>query len=177
MLPRSVARLCLASVALGLAACSDPPGRDLAGFRLGMPQDDVMEIVRGHGTFTCQLRGTIPRLTTCEGTTTDGPVQVIIRNGETVSISLVLDPGGRRPQRAIRRFVRKLGDPAWQERPFPPLDPDHGYHTLWMNRDSTRALALVCSGRRLEPPCTAELSRSEPAMVQARLDTLLGIHR
>lgn len=78
----------------------------------------------------------------------------------------------------MRRFVRRFGAPAWRDRPHAmPSDTTPVYHTLWLDRDSTRALAMMCVGERLVPPCVAELARTSPAAVEAKLDTLLRIRR
>lgn len=165
-------------VAAPMAGCGGGPPRELAGFSLGMSQEQVMEEARRMGGFTCHVRGTRPRLTACEGQTPDGTVQVTVQDNATVAIALVRDPAGRNPQRQMRRFVKGFGDPAWRDRPFPTRsDPSQGLHTIWLSADSTRAMALVCAGRRLEPPCTAELAVTSPAQVLAALDGLMGIQR
>jgi hypothetical protein len=161
---------------VALTGCGRSPPKEMAGFGLGMSQDQVVTEAARHGGFTCHLSGTRPRLATCAGTTAQGPARVRVRENQVVAVSLEMDPGGRRPQRAMRRFTRRFGEPAWEERPFPtPFDSITGYHTLWLNRDSTRALGVVCAGRRLAPPCTAELSRTSPDAVEMKLDSLLGI--
>jgi hypothetical protein len=166
------------ALAAPLAACGGGPPRELAGFALGMSQEQVMAQARRTGGFTCHLHGTRPRLTTCQGHTPDGEVQVIVQENMTVAISLVREPSGRNPRRQMRRFVKGFGDPAWRERPYPSrFDTVQGYHTLWVNSDSTRSLALVCAGRRTEPPCRAMLEVTTPGDVHASLDSLLGIQR
>jgi hypothetical protein len=173
--PRLAAAL---SVALILTGCGGGPPRDLAGFTLGMSQDQAMARVRSIGGFTCHVRGTIPRLTSCEGATSEGVVKVVIRDDVTVGVSLRTEPAGRNPRRKMRRFVKGFGDPAWRERPYPTrFDPLEGYHTFWLDRDSTRSIAMVCAGQKLEPPCTAELALTSPAAVHSTLDALLGIER
>jgi hypothetical protein len=166
------------ALAVPLAACGGGPPRELAGFALGMSQEQVMAQARRTGGFTCHLHGTRPSLTTCQGHTPDGEVQLVVRDNVTVAVSLVREPPGRNPRRQMRRFVKGFGDPAWRERPYPSrFDTGQGYHTLWVNSDSTRSLALVCVGRRTEPPCTAVLEATTPAAVHASLDRLLGIQR
>jgi hypothetical protein len=162
-------------VALVMAGCGGSPPRELAGFALGESQEEVLARARPGG-FTCHLRGTVPRVTACDGDTDEGHARVVVRNDATVFISLDLDPGGRNPQRVMRRYVRRFGTPAWTERPYPPAEADR-FHTLWLDRDSTRALAMICSGRGLAPPCTAELTRTTPRQVQTRLDSILNIRR
>lgn len=165
-------------VAMGMAGCGGGPPRDLAGFALGTPGDQAMAKVRSLGGFTCHVRGTIPRLTTCDGTTSEGAVQVVIRDDVTVSVSLRTEPSGRNPRRQMRRFSKAFGDPAWRERPYPTrFDPVEGYHTFWLDKDSTRSIAMVCAGPKLEPPCNARLALTSPAAVHATLDSLLGIRR
>lgn len=168
---------CLAFVlSLCLTGCGGSPPTSLAGFTLGMSQEAVLAETAAQGNFNCRLRGVAPAVTLCEGITADGQVRVVVHDGAAVSVSLQLEPAGRRPERAVNRFVRRFGAPAWRERPYPPREP-RGYHTLWLDRDSTRSLAMICSGRRLEPPCSAELSRTAPSTVQAQLDALLEIQR
>jgi hypothetical protein len=176
---RTAARLSLFAVmAAAMAGCGGGPPRELAGFSLGMSREQVMAEARRTGGFTCHIRGTRPRLTTCEGQTPDGTVQVTVRDDTTEAVALVRDPSGRNPQRQMQRFVKGFGDPAWRDRPFPTRsDPSQGLHTLWLSADSTRSMALVCAGRRLEPPCTAELAVTSPAQVHAFLDDLMGIQR
>lgn len=165
-----------AALVLALAACGGGPPEDLAGFAPGMSQEQVVETARAAGSFTCRLQGTQPRITTCEGPTPEGTVRVFVRDGVARSVTLVRDPGGSNPRRAMRRFVRRFGDAAWRERPFPRRGaPVQGYHTIWLNQDSTRALAAVCAGTEFRPPCVLELATTSPAGVLAKLDTLLGI--
>jgi hypothetical protein len=176
---RTAARLSLLAVmAASMAGCGGGPPRELGGFSLGMSQEQVMAEARRAGGFTCHVRGTRPRLTTCEGETPDGTVQVTVREDTTVAVALARDPSGRNPQRQMRRFVRGFGDPAWRDRPFPNRsDPTQGFHTLWLSADSTQSIALVCAERRLQPPCTAEIAVTSPARVHASLDALMGIQR
>lgn len=165
-------------LALALAGCSGSPPRELGGFGLGMSQEQVVEESRRRGGSTCQLTGTRPRLTVCQGFQPGDRYRVTVVDDATASIHLRMDPGGRRPQREVRRFVRRFGTPVWRERPTPPaIESAGGYHTYWIDRDSTRSLALVCADRGLVPPCSAELARTSPAAVEAKLDTLLGIRR
>lgn len=173
------ARPLLAAVpwlAVGLAGCGGDPPKELGGFSLGMSQEQVLEESRRQGGSTCHLKGTRPRLTVCQGSEPGREFRVVVLDDAIASIRLEMEPAGRRPQRAIRRFVRRFGDPVWRERPYPPsLDVAPGYHTLWVNGDSTRSLAMICAGRRLVPPCSAELARTTRSTVEAKLDTLLGI--
>jgi hypothetical protein len=166
----------LAALALVLPSCGRGPPRALSGFSLGMPQDEVLERARKLGGFTCSIRGTRPPVTICEGPTADGEVLVTVRDDEVVRVGLRRVPEGRRPQRDMRRFVSRYGDPAWRERPYPSrFEPLEGYHTLWLNRDSTRWVAAICHGQRLEPPCSIDLAVTSPAGVRLLLDGLLGI--
>jgi hypothetical protein len=176
---RTAARLALLAVmAAPMTGCGGGPPRDLAGFSLGMSQEQVLAEARRTGGFTCHVRGTRPRLTTCEGQTLDGTVQVTVRDDTTVAVALARDPAGRNPQRQMWRFVKGFGDPAWRDRPFPNrAEPTQGFHTLWLSADSTRSMALVCAQRRLQPPCAAELAVTSPARVHASLDHLMGIQR
>jgi hypothetical protein len=176
---RTAARISLIAImGAPVAGCGGGPPRELAGFGLGSSQEQVMAEARRTGGFTCHVRGTRPRLTTCEGQTADGLVKVTVRDDTTVAVVLVRDPVGRNPPRQMRRFVKGFGDPAWRDRPFPNrADPIQGFHTLWLSADSSRSMALVCAERRLQPPCTAELAVTSPARVLAALDDLMGIQR
>jgi hypothetical protein len=166
----------VACVTLGAAGCRDEPPRSLAGFALGMSQERAMAEARSHGGFTCSVRGTQPRQSVCEGDTPDGPVRVLVHQDTLVEVTVRMDPDVRNPRRAMRHFVRKFGEPAWRERPYPSrFAPLEGHHTLWLDRDSTRSVALVCDGPRLEPPCLVELAATSPARVLATLDSLLEI--
>lgn len=168
------AALGAAGLALAAAGCGGDPPRSLAGFSLGMSQERVMDAVRARGGFTCNVRGTRPPMTSCEGPSEDGPVRVVVRQDTAVEIALLMDPDVRNPRRAMRRYVRPFGPPAWRERPYPSRAAAvEGYHTLWLDRDTTRAIALVCAGRDLVPPCTVELTRTSPARILAVLDSLL----
>lgn len=162
------------------AACGGEPPRSLAGFELGQTQEQVLEAARSRGGFDCRLRSSRPPLAVCEGPTEQGTVTVLVRGDSVVSVRLRIEPGDAddRPRAAIRRFVRPFGDPAWRDRPYPPrsLPPDR-FHTQWIDGDSLRSLALICAHEDLGPPCTAELTATRPAAVEARRDTLLGIRR
>jgi hypothetical protein len=163
---------------LTLAGCGRSPPSELGGFGLRMSQEQVVAESRARTGSTCHLTGTRPRLTVCQGFDPGGDFRVVVLDDAITSIRIRLEPEGRRPQRAVRRFVKKFGDPVWRERPYhSPLDPAAGYHTLWLSRDSTRSLALICADRGLAPPCFAELTRTSPTAVEAKLDTLLGIRR
>lgn len=163
---------------LALIGCGGEPPAELAGFALGLSQADAADVARSYGTFTCRYRGVRPPAMTCEGTTPEGAVRVFVEDDVTRSIRLGLEPAGADPRRAMQRFVDGFGDPAWRERPVPPRARTvEGYHTMWVSEDSTRALATVCAGTELEPPCVAELTTTSPAGVAAKLDTLLGLRR
>lgn len=165
-------------LAATLAGCRGSPPNALAGFRLGMTQEQVLQEGRRHGDFTCNIRGTVPRLMTCHGPTTHGALRVSVRDDVTTYLGVYMDAEGARPERVTRRFVRRFGTPAWKERPHPmPFDSIDGYHTFWLARDSTRALGMTCVGKGLVPPCFAELTRTSPAAVEAKLDSLLRIRR
>ena len=171
-------RLAIGCMVLAIAGCGGGPPAELAGFALGMTQAEAADVARGHGSFTCRFRGVHPPTMTCDGGTPEGAVRVFVEDDVTRSITLRPDPGGADPQAAMRRFVDGFGDPAWRERPVPPRSPTvEGYHTLWVNEDSTRALATVCAGPGLRPPCLVELATTSPAGVAAKLDTLLGLRR
>lgn len=169
-----------------LAGCGGEPPSELAGFELGRTQGEVLEEAERRGGFDCRLRGTRPRVAICEGPAEEGWIGVTVRNDSVARLVLRLSgsEGADEPRsdddarRAVRRFVRGFGEPAWRDRPVPPRsDPPEGYHTLWLPEDSSRALALVCAAEELGPPCTATLTPSSPAAVEAKLDTLLGIRR
>jgi hypothetical protein len=163
-------------LAVVVAGCGGSPPTELAGFQLGMSQEAAMTEVRERGGFTCRLTASRPRLTTCEGPTPDGDVRLVVRDDALIWIRLRMDPAGPRPERAVRRLVGRPGDPAWRERPyFMPPDSAPAYHTLWVDRDTTRTLSLLCADRRLAPPCYAELTRTSPPAVEAKLDSLMGI--
>lgn len=166
-----------ASLLLLLAACGGEPPETLGGFALGITQDEMLEQARARGDFGCRLRASRPPLATCEGPTEEGTVTAVARDGAVVRITLRLEwPGEGRPDRAVRRFADPFGEPAWRDRPLPPRSPTvEAYHTLWLDADSTRSVALECRGPDLAPPCAAELRATSPASVRARRDTLLGI--
>lgn len=179
-MPRTPRPLLLSLTVLGLAlpACGGSPPRELGGFGLHMSQEQVVVESRGRGASSCTLTGTRPRLTVCEGFEPGEQYRVVVLDDTTTSIRLRMAPDGRRPERELRRFARTFGDPAWRERPAPmPGESARGYHTLWLDRDSSRALALTCRDRRLVPPCYAELTRTSPAAIEATLDSLLNIRR
>jgi hypothetical protein len=162
---------------IGLTGCGGEPPEQLGGFELGLTQDEMLAAARERGGFACRLRSSRPKLAACEGPTEDGIVTVTARADTVVRIELRLAPGADDdPARAVRRFARPFGDPAWRDRPLPPraTTPER-YHTLWLDEDTTRSVALACDGAELAPPCTAELRPTSPAAVRARRDTLLGI--
>jgi hypothetical protein len=165
-------------LALASAGCGGSPPTELAGFSLAMSQEQVITESRRRAQATCHIKGTRPRVTVCEGVGPDEEFRVIVVNDTTTHIRVTMRPDGRRPQRVMRRFTRAFGKPVWRERPHqPPLHANTGFHTLWLNRDSTRAVALVCADTRLAPPCAVELARTSPPAVEAILDELLGIRR
>lgn len=172
-------RVALLAGFVAVPGCGGGPPESLAGFALGHDQAQTMEIARSLGGFQCRLRSSRPKLTVCEGPVDEGIVGVVVRDDTVVSVSLRLEPApDDRPRRVIRRFARPFGDPVWRDRPYPPLElPPRGYHTLWVDDDTARAIALVCDGEQLTPPCTAELTPISPAGLEARLDTLMGIRR
>lgn len=162
-----------------VTGCGGEPPEGMGGFRLGESQEEVVAAARARGGFECRLRATSPSLAVCEGPAEEGVVSVLVRNDSLVRVSLRLDPGeDEDAERFMRRFVSSFGDPAWRDRPQAPGSvPPERYHTLWLDEDSSRGLALVCAGPRLQPPCTAELAETTPMGVHAKLDTLLGIRR
>lgn len=146
--------------------------------RLGMTQQEVLDAVRARGGFNCRLRASRPKLTVCEGPAEGGALTVVVEGDSVVRLELRLDAGGENPRRTVRRFVKPFGDAVWRDRPQPPrASTPEGYHTLWLDEDTTRGIALVCAGSGLAPPCTAGLAETTPQRVQARLDSLLGIVR
>ena len=169
----------LATATLVLAGCGGEPPEELGGFTLGLTQQELLDAARTRGGFGCRLRATRPKQAICNGPAEEGEVQVTARGDSVESIALRLDPGAdERPERVIRRFVKPFGEPAWRDRPLPPRAPTpESYHTFWIDADSIRALGMACAGPGLQPPCTAELTETTPAGVQAKLDTLLGIRR
>jgi hypothetical protein len=159
--------------------CEGSPPETLGGFGLGLTQSELMEEARLRGGWGCRLRASRPPLTICEGPVEEGTVTVTIEGDSARSVRLRMAPDpDDDPGRAVRRWAGDFGTPLWRDRPYPPRsDPPTGYHTYWANEDSTRSLALVCAGREMAPPCTAELERASPVRVRATLDSLLGITR
>jgi hypothetical protein len=167
-----------AALLLALAGCGGEPPETLGGFELGLTHGQVMEAARARGGFSCRVRASRPPVTICTGPAEEGEVTAVVRDDSVVSIALRLDPAGPDGGRTIRRFVEPFGDPGWRDRPQPPASPTpESFHTLWLDEDSIRALALSCAERELGPPCTAELYETTPAGVQATLDSLLRIRR
>lgn len=177
--PGAARRRALAPIlAAALVGCGGGPPRSMDGFSLGMSREEVLAEVRSRGGFTCSIRGTRPSLTLCEGPTSDGSVRVVVRQDSVVEVTVRTEPPARSPQRAMQRLARRFGEPAWRERPYPPRPArPEGYHSLWLSRDSTRSVAMLCQGERLTPPCTIELAATSPASIQAKLDSLLQIRR
>ena len=167
-----------ASIVL-LGGCRGEPPEALGGVELTATQQEVLAFAESRGSFSCRLRSSRPKLTVCEGPTEDGTLTVVILGDTVDRLELRLEPDpDEEPGRTVQRFTRGLGDPAWRDRPVPPrVSPPRGYHTLWVDPDTTRAIALVCDRPRLEPPCTAELVATSPGGLLAKLDTLLGIRR
>lgn len=163
---------------LGACGGGEPP-EALAGFRLDMSQAQVMAEANRRPGFVCRLQASRPKLTSCAGPTDQGRAEAVVRGDSAdMFITLELARGARDPDRAVRELSDPFGTPAWKDRPFPPLtDPPEAYHTYWVDRDSTRGIALICDGPDLGPPCNARLSTTTPAGVQAKLDTLMGIRR
>lgn len=168
-----------AVIGLVVTGCGGEPPETLGGFGLGESQQEVLAAARARGGFECRLRATSPRVAVCEGPAEEGVVSVLVRDDSLVRVSLLLDPReDEDPERFMRRFVSSFGDPVWRGRPQAPGSaPPERYHTLWLDEDSIRGLALLCAGPGLEPPCTAELAETSPMGVDAKLDTLLGIRR
>lgn len=170
--------LLLALTIAALTACGGEPPETLGGFALGQTQQEVLSLARERGGYQCHVRATRPARAVCEGPAEAGRVTVEVVGDEVVGLLLRLEPDDEAPADAVGRFVRPFGNAAWRDRPVPPrASPPEGYHTLWLDPDSSRSLALVCAGRGLGPPCTAELRQTSPAGVEARLDSLLGIRR
>jgi hypothetical protein len=143
-----------------------------------MSQEQVVLETRRRGDSACHLSGTRPRVAVCEGRRSGEQFRVVVLDDAATSIRAPVPAHGRRPQRDVRRFVRRFGEPAWRDRPYHPAsEPAPGYHTLWLDRDSTRSLAMICAARALGPPCSAELARTSPAAVEAKLDSILNIRR
>ena len=165
---RPPATALLGSAIILAAGCGGGPPEQMGGFELGLTQEEVLERARERGGFGCRIRSSRPPRTVCEGLGEGGTVIVTVAGDSVVEVALRLDG----------RPMAPSGAPAWRDRPVPPrVLPPEGYHTLWVDRDSTRALALVCAGERLAPPCVATLRPATPAGIQAQLDTLLGIRR
>lgn len=166
----------LAGLAVG--ACGGEPPEGLGGFRLGMTQSEVMDTAYARPEFVCRLVASRPKVTLCSGPTEQGMVEALVRGDSAVQITLEVAREAEDPAGATRRFARPFGDPAWFDRPYPPTSsPPEGYHTFWLNEDSTRGIAMICRGRDLEPPCNARLTTTSPAGVEAKLDSLLNIRR
>lgn len=176
--PALFARRTLPVLLLALAGCGGEPPETLGGFSLGLTQAEVMAAARDRGGFGCRVRASRPPLTICSGPSEEGEVTAVVQADSVIAIALRLDAAGPEPRRVVERFVRPFGDPAWRDRPLPPQAPvPESYHTLWLDADSVRALAMSCDGPDLAPPCTAELRETTPAGVQATLDELLRIRR
>jgi hypothetical protein len=166
------------TLALALVACRDSPPTELAGFRLSMSQEQVVLETRRRGDAACHLTGTRPPVAICEGRRAGDEFRVVVVGDTTASIRAPVPARGRRPHRDVGRFVRRFGEPAWRDRPYhPPSEPTPGFHTLWLTRDTTRSLAMICASRALGPPCAAELARTSPAAIEAKLDSILNIRR
>lgn len=160
------------------SACGGEPPEGLGGFRIGMSQSEAMDTAYAREGFTCRLLASVPKQTLCSGPTDQGSVEALVRGDTTVRVTLEVARTADDPVAATRRFARPFGDPAWRDRPYPPTaEPPEGYHTLWVNEDSTRSIAMICRGPELGPPCNARLATTTPAGVEARLDSLLGIRR
>jgi hypothetical protein len=165
------------ALALALPGCGSSPPEELAGFRLAMSQQEVVLEARGRGDSACHLTGTRPRVAVCEGTRPGEAYRVVAVDDRTTYIRTELPVDERRPERAVRRFRGRLGEPAWRDRPYASSEYAPAFHTLWLDRDSTRYLAMTCAARGFGPPCSAELARATPAAIEAKLDTILGIRR
>ncbi|NIY12491.1 MAG: hypothetical protein GWN02_31330 [Gemmatimonadetes bacterium] len=143
-----------------------------------MSQSEVMAESGRRVGFTCRLLASRPKRTYCGGPTAEGQIEVLVQGDSTVQVSLRKSPSDGDPRRAMRRYARPFGEPAWRDRPYPPQsDPPASYHTLWVDEDSTRSVALICQDEELGPPCTVRLATASPARILAKLDTLLGIRR
>jgi hypothetical protein len=166
------------AVLVTLAGCGGEPPEALQGFRLGMLQTELMAEANSRPGFVCRLVASRPKATFCAGPTDQGRIEAMARGDSTVRITLELAREAEDPARAVRDFTKGFGRPAWRDRPYPPAsDPPEGYHTYWVDADSTRGIALLCRGPELEPPCNARLGRTSPAGVQAKLDSLMNIRR
>lgn len=165
----------MAAVA-ALAGCDGEPPEEVGGFVLGMAQTDVMAEAGSRG-FVCHLQATRPKVTTCSGNTSQGALEVLVLGERTVKITLQPNTGPGESGE-MRDYSDPFGTAAWHDRPYPPQsEPPERFHTLWLDQDTTRAIALICDGRELEPPCTVELTTTSPSRILAKLDTLLGIRR
>lgn len=169
-------RLVLAlPLALGAAACGGETPEELAGFRLGTSQSEVLAATRAaEDRFRCTLRGGLPRETRCEGPTQRGRVELLVRNDTLARIRLW--PDGATDRRGVRRLVRSYGAPVWRDRRA-PADGGLGYSTLWTPPDSSRALELMCAGAEPTPPCRLELRLAGRTAIRMRRDSLLGSER
>ena len=170
----------LAALLIGVMGigCGGEPPEALGGFRIGMSQSEAMDTAYAREGFTCRLLASVPKQTLCSGPTDQGMVEALVRGDSTVRVTLEVARSAEDPVAATRRFARSFGDPAWRDRPYPPTaDPPEGYHTLWVDRDTTRSIAMICRGPELAPPCNARLATTSPAGLEARLDSLLGIRR
>ena len=168
----------VAVVALGAAACGGEPPEELGGFTLTMSQSEVMDEAYSRPDYVCRLVASRPKVTFCSGPTDQGMLEVTVRGDSARRITLEVARNADDPADATQRFARPFGTPAWRDRPYPPTAvPPEGYHTFWVDRDSTRGLAMICRGEELGPPCNARLMRTSPAGVQAKLDSLLNIRR
>lgn len=181
MLPRagaSLRRLGLVLVILGLAGCGGEPPEGLGPFRLGMTQSELMDTAYNRAEYVCRLVASRPKVTFCSGPTEHGTVEAMARGDSTVRVTLEVARTADDPAEATRAFAKPFGTPAWRDRPYPPLsDPPEGYHTFWIDRDSTRGIAMTCRGEELGPPCNARLTVMSPAAVRAKLDSLMNIRR
>lgn len=166
--------LLLAGLAL---ACGGEPPEELGGFRLDMTQSEVMELAYDRQGFVCRLVASRPKQTVCSGPSELGRLEAaVLGDSGSVRITVEIARDAEDPAAAVREFVDRFGEPAWRDRPYPPTsDPPEGYHTLWVSGDSTRAIALLCRGEALGPPCNARLTRSSPVAIEAKLDSLLNI--
>lgn len=174
--PRVLRRAGLLLTVFALGACGGEPPEELGGFRLGLSQSELMAQAYDREGFVCRLVASRPKVTFCSGPAELGMVEAMARGDSTVRVTLEIGRDAEDPARAVREFVDPFGDPAWRDRPYPPTsDPPEGYHTLWVSGDSTRAIALLCHGEALGPPCNARLMRTTPAAIEAKRDSLLNI--
>lgn len=180
-LPRHGASLRGPSLVLVLAVltgCGGEPPEGLGPFRLGMSQSEFMDTAYNRAEYVCRLVASRPKVTFCSGPTGHGTVEAMARGDSTVRITLEVARSATDPVEATRAFAQPFGKPAWRDRPYPPLsDPPEGYHTFWVDDDSTRGVAMICRGEELEPPCNARLTVTSPTGVQAKLDSLMNIRR